>query len=81
MSASLAPECTEPKEFVLIVCETVNLLSICRRYDSCFLKWYSESMLFGPSTTGASLTLLQNIYGAMEDKMSAQNCSKHIKGV
>uniref|UniRef100_A0A0D2XUV9 Uncharacterized protein n=1 Tax=Fusarium oxysporum (strain Fo5176) TaxID=660025 RepID=A0A0D2XUV9_FUSOF len=28
MSASLAPECNEVKE----------------RYDTCFLKWYSESM-------------------------------------
>ncbi|PSK54046.1 hypothetical protein B9Z65_7852 [Elsinoe australis] len=31
MSASLAPECNEVKE----------------RYDSCFLKWYSEKFLRG----------------------------------
>ncbi|KAI5305438.1 hypothetical protein KEM56_004425 [Ascosphaera pollenicola] len=31
MSASLAPECNEVKE----------------RYDSCFLKWYSEKYLRG----------------------------------
>ncbi|CAO1602700.1 MAG: hypothetical protein LQ349_004673 [Xanthoria aureola] len=35
MSASLAPECNEVKE----------------RYDSCFLKWYSEKFLRGDSTT------------------------------
>ncbi len=31
MSASFAPECNEPKE----------------RYDTCFLKWYSEKYLRG----------------------------------
>ncbi|KAG9829888.1 hypothetical protein KCU98_g7895, partial [Aureobasidium melanogenum] len=35
MSASLAPECNEVKE----------------RYDSCFLKWYSEKYLRGTATT------------------------------
>ncbi|KAL2356071.1 mitochondrial distribution/morphology family 35/apoptosis [Cryomyces antarcticus] len=35
MSASLAPECNEVKE----------------RYDSCFLKWYSEKFLRGNATT------------------------------
>lgn len=35
MSASLASECNEVKE----------------RYDSCFLKWYSEKFLRGDSTT------------------------------
>ncbi|EAS36588.3 distribution and morphology protein 35 [Coccidioides immitis RS] len=34
MSASLAPECNELKE----------------RYDSCFLKWYSEKFLRGNSS-------------------------------
>lgn len=34
MSASLAPECNDPKE----------------RYDSCFLKWYSESTSSAPIT-------------------------------
>ncbi|KAL1301726.1 hypothetical protein AAFC00_005931 [Neodothiora populina] len=34
MSASLAPECNEPKE----------------RYDTCFLKWYSEKYLKGTAT-------------------------------
>ncbi|EGD97067.1 hypothetical protein H112_08364 [Trichophyton rubrum D6] len=35
MSASLAPECNEIKE----------------RYDSCFLKWYSEKFLRGNTST------------------------------
>jgi len=35
MSASLAPECNDVKE----------------RYDSCFLKWYSEKYLRGSATT------------------------------
>ncbi|KAJ5046468.1 uncharacterized protein L3040_003711 [Drepanopeziza brunnea f. sp. 'multigermtubi'] len=35
MSASLAPECNDAKE----------------RYDSCFLKWYSEKYLRGQATT------------------------------
>ncbi|KPI34957.1 Mitochondrial distribution and morphology protein 35 [Cyphellophora attinorum] len=35
MSASLAPECNEVKE----------------RYDTCFLKWYSEKYLRGNSST------------------------------
>ncbi|KIW74643.1 hypothetical protein Z517_11413 [Fonsecaea pedrosoi CBS 271.37] len=35
MSASLAPECNEVKE----------------RYDSCFLKWYSEKYIRGNSST------------------------------
>nr|POE64874.1 mitochondrial distribution and morphology protein 35 [Quercus suber] len=35
MSASLAPECNDVKE----------------RYDSCFLKWYSEKYLRGTATT------------------------------
>ncbi|KAF1984052.1 hypothetical protein K402DRAFT_447825 [Aulographum hederae CBS 113979] len=35
MSASLAPECNEKKE----------------RYDTCFLKWYSEKFLRGIAST------------------------------
>ncbi|EXJ84965.1 hypothetical protein A1O3_05640 [Capronia epimyces CBS 606.96] len=35
MSASLAPECNEVKE----------------KYDTCFLKWYSEKYIRGNSST------------------------------
>ncbi|KAG5951558.1 hypothetical protein E4U53_002812 [Claviceps sorghi] len=37
MSASLAPECNEVKDSSSVV----------RRYDTCFLKWYSEKYLRG----------------------------------
>ena len=46
MSASLASECNDVKEYV----SSHFMLAVCqgsdaeyRRYDSCFLKWYSES--------------------------------------
>ncbi|EPE03339.1 mitochondrial distribution morphology protein [Ophiostoma piceae UAMH 11346] len=38
MSASLAPECNDVKE----------------KYDTCFLKWYSEEFLKSSSTTSQS---------------------------
>ncbi|KAH8595179.1 mitochondrial distribution/morphology family 35/apoptosis [Bisporella sp. PMI_857] len=44
MSASLAPECNEVKE----------------RYDSCFLKWYSEKYLRGKGTEDECAPLFQN---------------------
>ena len=44
MSASLAPECNEVKEYELFPTDCVHFTDrIFRRYDSCFLKWYSES--------------------------------------
>jgi len=52
MSASLAPECNEVKEYVRNT-ESVGFESadLSRKYDSCFLKWYSES----ESATGKRL--------------------------
>ncbi|KAK6582655.1 hypothetical protein PZA11_005063 [Diplocarpon coronariae] len=44
MSASLAPECNEMKE----------------RYDSCFLKWYSEKYLRGQGTTDECASLFKD---------------------
>ena len=47
MSASLAPECNEVKEYVYAAWQQdiqSRLTAIPRRYDSCFLKWYSESV-------------------------------------
>lgn len=48
MSASLAPECNEVKEYTLFprprqTLVAILIVAMCRRYDSCFLKWYSES--------------------------------------
>ena len=51
-----------------------------RRYDSCFLKWYSESLFFLVIYIAERLTILQN---TSEGKvastlMSAQRCSASI---
>ncbi|KAF2501682.1 hypothetical protein BU16DRAFT_569630 [Lophium mytilinum] len=55
MSASLAPECNEVKEYVLSFRVHSFLRTVSkheyRRYDSCFLKWYSEKFLRGNATT------------------------------
>ncbi|KAM0271059.1 hypothetical protein ACHAPA_003128 [Fusarium lateritium] len=49
MSASLSPECNEVKEYVLAKLPSPNRfqLILFRRYDTCFLKWYSEKYLRG----------------------------------
>ncbi|KAG5980887.1 hypothetical protein E4U55_003528 [Claviceps digitariae] len=46
MSASLAPECNEVKE----------------RYDTCFLKWYSEKYLRGAEKDNQECAALFNDY-------------------
>ena len=44
MSASAASECNEVKESVgCSIASQVSNTKCSRRYDSCFLKWYSES--------------------------------------
>jgi len=50
MSASLASECNEPKE----------------RYDSCFLKWYSEKYLRGNSSTDECEPLFKAYKGCLQ---------------
>lgn len=62
MSASLAPECNEVKEHVYSVLSDLWRRQIaelaCRRYDACFLKWYSESgALYSSSSKSFPLTL------------------------
>ncbi|TGO23719.1 hypothetical protein BPAE_0123g00090 [Botrytis paeoniae] len=56
MSASLAPECNEVKE----------------RYDSCFLKWYSEKYLRGKGTTDECESLFKEyrkcLTGALKER-------------
>ncbi|KAF7857870.1 uncharacterized protein EAF02_011237 [Botrytis sinoallii] len=56
MSASLAPECNEVKE----------------RYDSCFLKWYSEKYLRGKGTTDECESLFKDyrkcLTGALKER-------------
>ncbi|KAB2575352.1 Mitochondrial distribution and morphology protein 35 [Lasiodiplodia theobromae] len=79
MSASLAPECNQVKE----------------RYDTCFLKWYSEKFLRGNATTDECEPLFkqykQCISKALQergiDKMldearesNRDNDAEHMKG-
>jgi hypothetical protein len=45
MSASLAPECNEVKEYELNLFGWQTATDSYRKYDNCFLKWYSESTL------------------------------------
>ncbi|CEI69567.1 unnamed protein product [Fusarium venenatum] len=47
MSASLAPECNEVKEYVCFYQFKARSTNVLRRYDTCFLKWYSEKYLRG----------------------------------
>ncbi|KAI9731441.1 MAG: Mitochondrial distribution and morphology protein 35 [Claussenomyces sp. TS43310] len=47
MSASLAPQCNEVKE----------------RYDTCFLKWYSESDIFASPPAVTRLTRSEYLRG------------------
>lgn len=52
MAASIAPECNDIKEYVesrdhhaAVYSDFMKLTSAPnRKYDTCFLKWYSESM-------------------------------------
>ncbi|KAF1824609.1 uncharacterized protein K489DRAFT_379042 [Dissoconium aciculare CBS 342.82] len=50
MSASLAPECNEVKE----------------RYDTCFLKWYSDKYLRGTATTDDCAPLFTQYRSCLE---------------
>lgn len=44
MAASIAPECNEIKELVpAYPASTPHVDHLYRKYDTCFLKWYSES--------------------------------------
>ncbi|KAI1608418.1 hypothetical protein EDD37DRAFT_669283 [Exophiala viscosa] len=68
MSASLAPECNEVKE----------------KYDTCFLKWYSESTILVQLYTASStsgLTLLQNIFGGTPQRTSVNHFSSNTSPV
>lgn len=54
-----------------------------RRYDTCFLKWYSESMFFeAPNCGRHKAKKKQNIFeGKKGTTMSVQKCSKNTKHV
>lgn len=80
MSASLAPECNEVKEYVEINLPSSYLLIIIRKYDTCFLKWYSEST---QCSNGTQLyfpnNLHQNTFAAILLQMSVNICSRNTK--
>ncbi|TGO83650.1 hypothetical protein BPOR_0613g00050 [Botrytis porri] len=65
MSASLAPECNEVKDFRYAE-------HFQRRYDSCFLKWYSEKYLRGKGTTDECESLFKDyrkcLTGALKER-------------
>ncbi|RMZ08445.1 hypothetical protein D0862_03957 [Hortaea werneckii] len=62
MSASLAPECNEVKEYALPVYHQIRRnadMTDKRRYDTCFLKWYSEKYIRGTATKDECEPLFQ----------------------
>ncbi|RMY36939.1 hypothetical protein D0866_03586 [Hortaea werneckii] len=62
MSASLAPECNEVKEYALPVFHQIRRNADTthqRRYDTCFLKWYSEKYIRGTATKDECEPLFQ----------------------
>ncbi|KAK6842860.1 hypothetical protein PG990_005202 [Apiospora arundinis] len=62
MSASLAPECNEVKE----------------RYDTCFLKWYSEKYLRGNGNTDDNecATMFKDYQKCLQVALKERNIDK-----
>lgn len=56
-------------------------LTRCRRYDSCFLKWYSESASFASLQLEAEADYLKNIYAERAQKMNVLPCSRTTSNV
>ncbi|KUJ10678.1 uncharacterized protein LY89DRAFT_626182 [Mollisia scopiformis] len=63
MSASLAPECDEVKE----------------RYDSCFLKWYSEKYLRGKGTTDECAALFKDYKRCLTSALKEKGIDKMLE--
>ncbi|KAL5431939.1 hypothetical protein PMIN05_009205 [Paraphaeosphaeria minitans] len=63
MSASLAPECNQVKE----------------RYDSCFLKWYSEKFLRGAATTDECGPLFKQYEQCLSKVLKDRGIDKMVK--
>ncbi|KAJ5095558.1 hypothetical protein NUU61_004914 [Penicillium alfredii] len=55
MAASIAPECNEIKEYAHRLSDSTRPQPLTwhgyRKYDTCFLKWYSEKYLRGNTTS------------------------------
>lgn len=63
MSSSLAPECNEVKE----------------RYDSCFLKWYSDKYLRGESTTDECQSLFKKYKACLDKALKERNIDSMLE--
>jgi len=63
MSASLAPECNEVKE----------------RYDTCFLKWYSEKFLRGTATTDECKPLFEQYEKCLGKALKARGIDTMLR--
>ncbi|KAL3426253.1 hypothetical protein PVAG01_03044 [Phlyctema vagabunda] len=63
MSASLAPECNEVKE----------------RYDSCFLKWYSEKYLRGNGKTDECAPLFNDYRKCLTSALKERGIDKMLE--
>ncbi|KAK4938677.1 Mitochondrial distribution and morphology protein 35 [Elasticomyces elasticus] len=62
MSASLAPECNEVKE----------------KYDTCFLKWYSEKYLRGNSSTDECEPLFKQYKSCLSKALKEKGVDKML---
>ncbi|ELR10278.1 hypothetical protein GMDG_04664 [Pseudogymnoascus destructans 20631-21] len=62
MSASLAPECNEVKE----------------RYDTCFLKWYSEKYLRGNGATDECAGLFKEYKTCLTGALKSRGIDKML---
>ncbi len=79
MSSSLAPECHEVKEYAVdLLAAANNSNESHRRYDSCFLKWYSESTNFQPPMC-ESLLIDKSTYVVTLRQTTVPTCSKITK--
>ncbi|KAI9822122.1 MAG: Mitochondrial distribution and morphology protein 35 [Thelocarpon impressellum] len=63
MSASLATECNEAKE----------------RYDSCFLKWYSEKFLKGNASSDECAPLFHDYQSCLTRALKDKGLDKMIE--
>ena len=81
MSSSVAPECNEQKE-----CASTGYLLRCkaneyRRYDSCFLKWYSEKFLRGNSRDDDCADLFKGYQGCLRKALKERGIDAMLEDV
>ena len=81
MSSSLDPECNQAKEYVFDTAVDKGILTDRRRYDSCFLKWYSESQHAVDVGFILLAKLLQAFYEARRSQTNVSHYSCNISRV